>query len=96
MIDFLKKYGINDAVIKEMEKVNSDANLYNFSCNQDEAIKIIQYLRDIHVSCIEQLLIYRIDKFFISCDDFKKMYIKQNVENFVKLINEDYTLIDEL
>ena len=96
MLEFLKKSGIKDSVIYEIEKVNSSANLYNLNCNQDEVIKIIQSLRDIGINCVEKLLIYKIDLFFTSFDDFKCRYIKQDVDKFVKLINEDYMLIEEL
>jgi len=94
MIDFLKKCGITDLVINEIINVNSSTNLYNFSCNQDEIIKIIGFLKEIGVNCIEQLLVYRIDMFFVSLDKFKKIYIKEDVNSFVREVNEDYTVID--
>ena len=95
MIDFLKKYGITDKVIQEIKKLNSNANLYNLNCNQDEAIKIIQCLRDKGVTCVEELLMYKIDLFFMDFDSFKNGYLKQDVENFVKQINDDYLKINE-
>lgn len=94
MIDFLKKYGISDEVVKEMIKINSSANIYNFSCNQDEIVKMIDFLRSIGVTCIEQLLIYRIDIFFVSFDEFKNLFVKQDLGSFVNEINADYTMID--
>lgn len=96
MINFLKNNGITESVIKNILDENSSANLYNFSCNQDEVIKIIQFLKDIGVTKIEQLLVYRIDKFFVTLDDFKKKYVKDDVDKFAKLINEDYMNIDNL
>ncbi len=96
MIDFLRNCGITDKVINDIKSVNVDTNLYNLNCNQDEVIKIIQCLRDIGVNCISELLVYRIDIFFLSFDKFKKLYIKQDTSNFVKLINDDYTNIDEI
>ena len=90
MIDFLKKYGISSLAIKEMEKVNSSANLYNFNCNQDEVVKILNFLREHGVKCIEQLLINRIDMFFVDFNKFYKLYVKDDVDTFVKTINEDY------
>lgn len=96
MIEFLKKYGITDKVIQEIEKMNSSANLYNLNCNQDEAVKIIQCLRDKGINCVEELLIYKIDLFFMSLDNFENRYFKQDVDNFVKKVNEDYLVINEL
>lgn len=96
MIDFLRNCGITDKVINDIKSVNVDTNLYNLNCNQDEVVKIIQCLRDIGVNCISELLVYRIDMFFLSFDKFKKLYIKQDTSNFVKLVNDDYTNIDEI
>lgn len=96
MIDFLKNYGITDGVVREIEKVNSSANLYNFSCNQDEVVKIIEFLKELKINCIEQLLIHRIDIFFMSCDELKNLFSKQDLNKLVQLINEDYAAIDDL
>ena len=96
MISFLKKYGINDKIVIEIERVNSDANLYNLNCNQEEVVKIIQCLRDIGVCCVDQFLRCITEIFFLSLEQFKKRYIKDNVDSFVKVINEDYMRISEL
>lgn len=96
MIDFLKIYGISESVIQEIKKVNTSANIYNLSCNQDEVIKIIDYLRSLGIKCIDKLLIYRIDRFFVSFDDFQKLFSKSEISHLIELINDDYTMIDEL
>lgn len=94
MLDFLKKCEISDEVIKDMSKVNSSANIYNFSCNQDEVVKIIEFLKKIGITCINQLLIHRIELFFDSLVDFKKIFDKEDVDSFVRSINDDYTCIN--
>ena len=43
MIDFLKKCGLNDIEIKEIEEINGDFNLYNLSSNEFDVIKMIDY-----------------------------------------------------
>ena len=96
MIDFLKMCEISDDVIKQIEKVNSSANLYNLNCNDLDTVKIIDFLRSVGVKCIEQLLIYKIDLFFTSYDMFKKKFNKYDVEKLVELINDDYNVIDKL
>ena len=65
MISFLEKCGISTLVINEIEKNNSSANLYNFSCNKEEILKILGYLKELGVCCIDELLIHRINIFFI-------------------------------
>jgi hypothetical protein len=96
MIDFLKLCGITDVVIQEIKNVNSSANVYNLSCNQDEVIKIITYLQSLNVKCIDKLLIYKIDKFFVSFDKFYNLFEKSNINSFIELLNNDFELIDNL
>lgn len=88
MISFLEKCGISTLVINEIEKNNSSANLYNFSCNQDEVVKILNFLRSHGVKTIEQLLINRIDMFFVDFNKFYNLYVRNDIDNFVKNINE--------
>ena len=88
MISFLEKCGISTLVINEIEKNNSSANLYNFSCNQDEVVKILNFLRSHGVKTIEQLLINRIDMFFVDFNKFYNLYVRNDIDNFIKNINE--------
>lgn len=87
MIDFLKKYEISDNIIKEIMDSNTSANLYNFNCNQDDVGKIINYLRELGFNYINELIIYRIDLFFLRFDEFMEKF---NVDN----INKLYDLVD--
>ena len=96
MIDFLKKCGISSATLDEILKVNVDANIYNFSCNQDEAVKIIDFLKNIGIKEIDALLIHKIDLFFMTLDDIMLMFDKNDINLVVKKINEDYLYIDNL
>lgn len=94
MIEFLKKCGISAEVVGEISKINSSANIYNFVCNQDEVIKIIDFLKSIGVTCIDELLIYRMDLFFSSLEEFKNLFSEHDLGTFVNEINNDYTVID--
>lgn len=96
MIDFLKKCGISSATLDEILKVNVDANIYNFSCNQDEVVKIIEFLKNIGIKEIDALLIHKIDLFFMTLDDIMLMFNKNDINLVVKKINEDYLYIDNL
>lgn len=96
MIDFLKDYGISDNVFQEILNVNVSANIYNLSCNKEEVIKIIEFFKNIGINDIGQLLIYKIDLFFMTFDDVMKMFNNQDVNLLVQKINEDYSYIDTL
>ena len=94
MIDFLKDANITDDTIIEIMKNNNEASLFNLSCNDEDAIQIINYMRNIGVTNIDELLIYRIDIFFITFEQFIKRLSKFNVPILVNLINDNYANID--
>lgn len=94
MIDFLKDANITDKTIIEMMKNNNEASLFNLSCNDEDAIQIINYMRGTGITNIDELLIYRIDIFFLTFEQFIKRLSKFNVPVLVNLINENYANID--
>lgn len=96
MVEFLKNYGIKDNVIKEIENVNTDANLFNLKCNELEVVKIINYLNSIGITCLDELLVYRLNIFFMDLNTLKSLLEKYDLDKFVSLVNNDYTLIDRL
>ena len=83
MIDFLKDANITDDTIIEIMKNNNE-----------DAIQIINYMRGIGITNIDELLIYRIDIFFITFEQFIKRLSKFNVPILVNLINDNYANID--
>ena len=94
MIDFLKDANITDDTIIEIMKNNNEASLFNLSCNDEDAIQIINYMRGIGITNIDELLIYRIDIFFITFEQFIKRLSKFNDPILVNLINDNYANID--
>ncbi len=88
MIDFLKECNIDDKTINEIEE-NNESFIYNLSSNENDAKMIISYLKSIGVKNVEKLLINRIDLFFKSVDEVKKMFSKVKIPLMVNLINED-------
>ena len=94
MIDFLKDVSINDNTIIEMMKNNNEASLFDLSCNDEDVIQIINYMRGIGITNIDELLIYRIDIFFLTFEQFIKRLSKFNVPVLVNLSNENYANID--
>jgi hypothetical protein len=93
MIDFLKNAGISNDVLVEMIKNNDETSIFDLSCNDEDAIEIIKYMRNIGVT-IDELLIYRIDIFFLTFEQFIKRLSKFNIPALVNHINDDYANID--
>lgn len=89
MIDFLKKCDLTDNEIKEIEEVNSDSNLYNLNSNEFDVIKMIDYLRKIGIKNIKEILMYNIDVFFNSFDEFKDRFNKKD-KKIMNIINFEY------
>lgn len=72
MIDFLKKTNINEDILIEIIKNNNPSALSSLSINEEECVKIINYMKEIGFTCIDELLINRIDLFLSSFDKFIK------------------------
>ncbi len=94
MIDFLKDAGISNNVLVEMIKNNTETSIFDLSCNDEDAIEIIKYMRNIGITNIDELLIYRIDIFFLTFEQFIKRLSKFNIPALVNHINDDYANID--
>jgi hypothetical protein len=94
MIDFLKNVGISDDTLIEMLKNNNETAIFDLSCNEEDAINIINYIKNIGINNIDELLVYRMDIFFLTFEQFVKRLSKFNIPVLVNLINEDYTNID--
>lgn len=94
MIDFLKKTNINEDILIKIIKNNNPSALSSLSINEEECIKIINYMKEIGLTCIDELLINRIDLFLSSFDKFIKKLSKFNIPVLVQLVNTDYATID--
>lgn len=94
MIDFLKNVGISNDVLVEMIKNNYETAIFDLSCNPKDSVEIIKYMRNIGVTNIDELLIYRIDIFFLTFEQFIKRLSKFNIPALVNHINDDYANID--
>lgn len=96
MIDFLKKANISDEVILSIMNNYNDAILYNLSCNADNCLEIINYLKELNIEVIDELLLNRIDLFLNTKEDIVKKFSKYNIPLVVDLINDDYVTIDKI
>lgn len=94
MIDFLKRINIKENILIEIIKNNNPSSLSSLVVNEDECLKIINYMKEIGFTCIDDLLINRIDLFLSSFDKFIKKLSKFNIPVLVQLVNTDYTTID--
>lgn len=96
MIDFLKEYGISENTINNIKENNSESTLFDLTCNKDNCIRILNYMRElgINISNVDNILIYRIDIFFLDFEEFVKKIAKCNIPILINLINDNYNNID--
>lgn len=96
MIDFLSKVGISSKIINEIEIKNTSSTLFDLSCNEDDCLKIIKYLKEIGIKNIDELLIYEIDIFKLPFIELVKKFGKFNIPLFVSFINDDVSAIENI
>ena len=86
MIDFLIDCGISKMVINQIEDINVYENLYNFNCNQDNIEKIISYLKELNFEYLDDLLVNKLDLFFMTFSEFKNKYNQNNFTDLMEFV----------
>ena len=94
MIDFLKDYNVSETTIKELKRTQSTSFFFDLNCNEEECVKIINYLKSIGIKNIDELLLYETDLFFKNKNKIEQAFSKQNITELVELINQDYEEIE--
>ena len=95
MIDFLNECNININTINEMKK-KYPAELFDLNCNKEEIVQIIDYLRNIGITNIDDLLLNKTSLFFKSKELVEQKFMKYDLSLIVNQINEDYEKIDKI
>lgn len=95
MTNFLNKY-FDDASINEINTMLGKTILYNLSCNQENVINIIEYLKSIGIVNIKELIIYKTDIFLNTKDKIEKLFNRFNLNELVNIINNNYDEIDKI
>ena len=96
MIDFLSQVGISQKTINEIKNKNTNSTLFDLSCNEDDCLKIIKYLKELGIKNIDELLIYEIDVFKLPFIELVKKFGNFNIPLFVSFINDDVTAIENV
>lgn len=96
MNDFLLNLGFSKELINDIIKVNGENTYADLCLNSDEVEKIINYFKEIGITCLNELLIYKIDIFFNDLSFIKNNLDNKDINELVKIINEDFYNIDLL
>ena len=95
MIDFLMPY-VKIDTIDNIYKINNESSIYDLSVNKENCLKIINYFIEIGITNLDDLLIYEIDIFKNTFNDLIRKFKNFNIPLFVKIINDDYTAIEDI
>lgn len=96
MIENIELIGLENEMLELIkEKMDYDIIL-NMACNHELIKNNIDLLRSFGIKNIESLLLNRENIFFMETIDLQKKFNNYNIEALVNLINEDYTVIDEI
>lgn len=95
-MDFLKEYGISDSVIDSMIDKYDDSVLSLLMSEEYNVGLVIDYLKTIGVSVIDELLINRVELFYIDVMKIKRSFDKFETDKLVESINKDISYIDYL
>ena len=92
-MEFLKDY-VSDDVIEDIISNNKDIVINDLVYNQDNVVMILNYLQELGIENINDILVEKIDFFFRDIDEVKKHFNRYDKDVIVKLINEDISNLD--
>ncbi len=93
-MNFLREYDISDNVIRDIRKYNDKAVVQMLIYDEENVGNVIEYLRNIGIEVIDEMLINRPEIFSIKCNLLIEAFNKYDLETLVNLINEDINAIN--
>lgn len=94
MLDFLKECNISSNSIDRLLKEKYPSELYDLESNKKECTKIINYLKEIGITNIEELLVNKTELFYKTKRYIENKLSRYDQKIYVNLISDDYNKID--
>lgn len=93
----LLNLNIDNDVIEEVISHNGGSILTDIDGFNNNVRNNLIFLKELGINCINELLIYKMDIFFINYTDLKQKVINlKDLGDFVDKVNEDFFNIDEI
>ena len=91
-----KKYQLTEffSIIEDIISNNKDIVINDLVYNQDNVVMILNYLQELGIENINDILVEKIDFFFRDIDEVKEHFNRYDKDVIVKLINEDISNLD--
>ena len=96
MIEDIKLIGIDDDMLEKMISSLGYDLVLNLAVNHKLVSENIEFLKSLNIQVIDELLLNKTDIFLKETEELKNKFNKENIEYIVEIMNNDYTIIDEL
>lgn len=95
-MQFLIENGFKKSTIEKLQEKYDESILDVVSLEEENVIEVINYLKQIGIQNIEDLMIYQVELFTKDIDKIKNHFDKPNQYQMVEKINEDVMNIDKV
>lgn len=95
-MNFLLEYGIKKETIEKIKEIKDDSEVFYCLTQKDNVTKVINYLRSINVKNIDDILLNRLELFYVSVNKIKESFEKYNINVLVQLLNEDINILNNV
>ena len=90
-MNFLLEHGI-----KKITEINDDSEIFYFLTQKSNVSKVIDYLKSINVENIDELLLNRIELFYVPINLIQDRFNNYNINILVQLLNEDINVLNNV
>lgn len=95
-MNFLLEYGIKKETIEKLKEIKDDSEVFYCLTQKDNVTKVINYLQSINVKNIDDILLNRIELFYVPVNKIKESFEKYNINVLVQLLNEDINILNNV
>ncbi len=96
MIEEIDLIDVSEDVRDKLLKTLDYDMALSLASNYKKVNQNIRLFKSLGIEAVEELLLYKSHLFLVKTETLLKDFDKFNIQEFVKLINEDYNVIDEL
>ena len=95
-MNFLLEYGIKKETIEKIKEIKDDSEVFYCLTQKDNVTKVINYLQSINVKNIDDILLNRLELFYVPVNKIKESFEKYNINVLVQLLNEDINILNNI
>lgn len=95
-MNFLLEYGIKKETIEKIKEIKDDSEVFYCLTQKDNVTKVINYLQSINIKNIDDILLNRLELFYVPVNKIKESFEKYNINVLVQLLNEDINILNNV